>query len=58
MLWQSGYIAPSEHISEISLNKKLHRGLYKNCRLVYDCFSLTDKSPLNSGSVKLEINSY
>lgn len=58
MIWQSGYIAPSEHISEISLKKKLHRGLYKNCRLVYDCFSLTDKSPLNSGSVKLEINSY
>lgn len=58
MVWQSDYLAPSERISEISLNHELHRGLYKNCRLVYDCFSLTDKSPLNSGSVKLEINSY
>lgn len=58
LIWHSNYLAPSERISEISLNQELHRGVYKNCRLVYDCFSLTDKSPLNSGSVKLEINSY
>lgn len=58
MIWQSDYIAPSEKISEINLNKKLHKGLYKNCQLVYECFSLNNKSPLNGGSVKLEINSY
>lgn len=57
-VWQSDYLAPSESISEIMLNQRLERGLYKNCRLVYECFSLTDKSPLNSGTVKLEINSY
>lgn len=57
-VWQSDYLAPSEQISEITLNQKMERGLYKNCRLLYECFSLNDKSPLNSGNVKLEINSY
>lgn len=58
LMWESDYIAPSEEISEITLFKELQRGLYKNCRLVYDCYSLNDKSQLNSGEVKLEINSY
>lgn len=58
LMWKSCYIAPSEEISEITLYKELQRGLYKNCRLVYDCYSLNDKSQLNSGEVKLEINSY
>lgn len=58
LIWKSDYIAPSKKISEITLYKELQRGLYKNCRLVYDCYSLNDKSQLNSGEVKLEINSY
>lgn len=58
LMWKSDYIAPSEEISEITLFKELQRGLYKNCRLVYDCYSLNDKSQLNSGEVKLEINLY
>lgn len=58
LMWKSDYIAPSAEISEITLYKELQRGLYKNCRLVYDCYSLNDKSQLNSGEVKLEINSY
>lgn len=58
MIWQSDYIAPSEQITEINLNQELQSGLYKNCRLVYDCFSLNEKTPFNSGTVKLEINSY
>lgn len=58
LIWKSDYIAPSEEISEIILVKALQRGLYKNCRLVYDCYSINDKSQLNSGAVKLEINSY
>lgn len=58
LMWKSDYIAPSEEISEITLFEELQRGLYKNCRLVYDCYSLNDKSQLNSGDVKLEINSY
>ena len=58
LMWKSDYIAPSEEILEITLVKELHRGLYKNCRLLYDCYSINDKSQLNSGEVKLEINSY
>lgn len=58
LMWKSDYIAPSEEILEITLFKELQRGLYKNCRLVYDCYSLNDKSQLNSGEVKLEINSF
>lgn len=58
LIWQSEYIAPSESITNISLNRELNRGIYQNCRIVYDCFSLDDKSNLNSGEVKLEINSY
>ncbi len=58
LIWKSDYIAPSAEISEITLYKELQKGLYKNCRLVYDCYSLNDKSQLNSGKVKLEINSY
>ncbi|MGN0476614.1 MAG: hypothetical protein ACI4HM_04665 [Ruminococcus sp.] len=58
LIWKSDYIAPSEEILEITLFKELQRGLYKNCRLVYDCYSLNDKSQLNSGEVKLEINLY
>lgn len=58
LIWQSDFLAPSDKISEISLNQELNRGIYKNCRLLYECFSLENKSPLNSGNVKLEINSY
>lgn len=58
LIWKSDYISPSEEILEITLYKELQRGLYKNCRLVYDCYSLNDKSQLNSGEVKLEINSF
>ena len=52
LIYQSDYLKPSEHITEITLR----RGIYKNCRLVYQCYSLTDKIELNSGELKLEIN--
>ena len=58
LIWQSNLIEPSKHIIEIKLNQALQRGLYRNCRLVYDCYTLDEKSPLNGGQVKLEINSY
>lgn len=58
LIWQSDLIKPSEHITQITLKQKLQRGLYRNCRLVYDCYTLDDKTTLNGGQVKLEINSY
>lgn len=58
LIYQSDYLAPDESITDIVLNQELKRGLYKNCRIVYDCFSISDKSPMNGGSASLEINSY
>lgn len=57
LIYQSDYIAPSEHVTDISLKQVLECGVYGKCRLVYDCFALEDKSALNSGEVILEINS-
>lgn len=58
LIWQSEYIAPSEKITDITLNQELQRGVYRHCRLVYDCYSLKDNAKMNGGDVELEINSY
>lgn len=55
-LFKSDYLKPGETLDTITLNQTLQRGLYKNCRLVYSCYTLDNKSPLNSGNIKLEIN--
>lgn len=58
LIYQSGYLAPSEQIQKITLNQELEKGLYLNCRMVFDCFTLDEeKSPLNSGEIIIEINS-
>lgn len=57
LIYQSDYLAPGEHITDISLKQELQRGVYRNCRLVYACFTLDEKRPLNTGEVILEINS-
>ena len=49
-------IAPTEHIKEITLLQELERGIYRNCRLVYNCYSLDNKTQLNGSNVVLEIN--
>ncbi len=56
-IYKSDYLAPSKKITEITLNQPLQRGLYKNCKLLYNCYSLVDKTPLNNGEVVIEINS-
>ena len=58
MIYQSDLIKPNETIKDIQLNQELQRGLYKHCYLVYDCFSLNDKSPLNGSRITIEINTY
>lgn len=57
LIYQSGYLAPGERITEIKLNQTLQRGVYGKCRLVYQCFTLDNKSALNTGVVVLKINS-
>lgn len=57
LLYQSELLKPSEHILNITLNQELEKGIYKNCRLAYDCYTLDESmTPLNSGDVILEIN--
>ena len=51
-------LAPAETIPEITLLQALQKGTYRNCRIVYNCYTLDSKSTLNSGDVKIEINSY
>lgn len=57
-LWKSDYIKPAQKITELTLNQKLKPGLYRNCQLKYNCYTLTDKKQLNGGQARLEINSY
>ena len=56
LIYKSDMIAPAEHIKEITLLQELERGIYRNCRLVYNCYSLDNKTQLNGSNVVLEIN--
>lgn len=56
LIYKSDMIAPSEHIRDITLLQELKRGVYRNCRLVYNCYSLDNKTQLNGSNVVLEIN--
>lgn len=58
LIYKSDYLAPAESLTEITLLQTLQRGTYKNCRLVYNCYTLEGKDALNSGTVIFEINSY
>lgn len=58
LIYKSDYLAPAETITEINLLQTLQKGTYKNCRIVYNCYTLDSKATLNSGNVKIEINSY
>jgi len=58
LIYQSDKIAPSEHITDITLLQALQRGVYGHCRLVYHCYAMDGETPLNGTDVVLEINSY
>lgn len=57
LLYQSDLIKPGEHLTEITINQELQKGLYKNCLLVYQCYSLDSKMQLNGSTQNIEINS-
>lgn len=57
LIWRSNWLKPSESITNIELLEPLQKGIYKNCELVYNCYSINEKKPLNNGKVKIEINS-
>ena len=58
LIYKSDYLAPAETITEITLLQTLQKGTYRNCRIVYNCYTLDNKATLNSGDVKIEINSF
>lgn len=57
VIYKSGMLAPGEHITAITLSQELQRGLYRNCRMIYNCYALDGKTQLNGSNVVLEINS-
>jgi len=57
MIYQSNLIKPEEKITEINLTQTLKRGVYSDCLIIYDCFSLEDQSDLNSAEIKIKIYS-
>ena len=56
-IYQSENLMPSERITNITLLEPLQKGLYKNCRIVYECFDLQTNAPLNGGQMTIEIQS-
>ncbi len=58
LIYKSDYLKPAETITEIMLLQTLQKGTYRNCRMVYNCYTLDDKTALNSGTVKIEISTY
>lgn len=55
-IYQSDYIEPGEQLTDITLSQSLEKGLYKNCRLCYRCFSLDNKTELNGSTQTIVIN--
>ena len=53
-LWTGKALSPGEAFTRITLSKALDAGDYP-ATLHYDCFSVTDNSPLNGAEVKLTI---
>ncbi len=56
-IYQSENLMPSERITNIQLLEPLQKGLYSNCRIVYECFDLKTNAPLNGGQMLIEIQS-
>ena len=53
-LWTGKALSPGEAFTSITLNRALDAGEYP-AKLHYDCFSLSDNTPLNGADVKLTI---
>ncbi len=57
VIFESDKIYPDESITDIQLNQELKEGLYRNCKIKYNCFSVDDNKRLNSAESLIEINS-
>lgn len=56
LIFQSEYIRPGDQLTEITLRTELQQGIYKNCRLVYECFSLDGQTQYNGSQFSIDIN--
>lgn len=57
LLYESDLIKPGERLTDITINQELQKGIYKNCLLVYQCYSLDSQKQLNGSTQNIEINS-
>ena len=57
LLFESDLLKPGERLNDITINLKLEKCIYKNCVLVYQCYSLDGETPLNGSNQTIEINS-
>lgn len=56
LIWKSDYIEPNNKIVEEELFTTLERGVYKNCKIYYDCYTLDKLHQLNGAMFEIEIN--
>lgn len=56
LLWKSDYIEPNTKVVEEDVLFNLERGVYKNCRIYYDCYTLDKLHQLNGAMFEIEIN--
>ena len=54
-LWTGEALQPGEAFTRITLQKALRAGEY-GATLRYDCFSITDNTPLNGAEIKLTLS--
>ncbi|MFD2305096.1 tRNA (uracil-5-)-methyltransferase [Enterococcus termitis] len=55
VLWTSDLIEPGKGMYAIELEEALSAGEYEDAVLKYECFSLTDQSPLNGSEINLKL---
>lgn len=56
VLYRTGLLKPNDEVSDISIYKRLKRGVYKDCIIKYDCYSLDNEYILNNAVVNIDIN--
>lgn len=57
LIYKSDKIYPSESLTDIQLNQELKEGIYRKCRIKYNCYSVENGKELNSAESFIEINS-
>lgn len=55
VLWESNLIEPGKGIYSIKLKDPIEKGEYEKVVLKYECFTLTDQSPLNGSEINFKL---